>query len=67
MVTGFEFVILKAQLKYRMDDGLFLRTVHYRIDREEVEEDIKMIQQAEINFWQQCQKKERPALILPEI
>ena len=67
MVTEFEFADLKAQLKYDFGGEVFLQTRHYHIERNEVEEDIKYLEAAERKFWQQVQRKEQPALILPEI
>ena len=67
MVTEFEFAELKAQLKYNFGGEIFLQTKHYHIERDEVEEDIKYLEAAERKFWQQVQRKEQPALILPEI
>ena len=67
MVTEFEFADLKAQLKYDFGGEVFLHTRHYHIERIEVEEDIKYLEAAERKFWQQVQRKEQPALILPEI
>lgn len=67
LVTEWDFAVLKAQLKYDIDGDLSLRTVHYHIDRNEVREDIEMLRRAEERFWQQCQRKERPALILPDV
>lgn len=67
MVTEAEFAVLKAQLKYEFKDSLFLQTRHYFIERSEVEEDIRILQNAEQKFWEDVVKKRRPALILPEI
>ena len=67
MVTEAEFAVLKAQLKYEFKDSLFLQTRHYFIERSEVEEDIRILQNAEQKFWEDVVNKRRPALILPEI
>lgn len=67
MVTEFDFAILKAQLKYEFDGDIYLQTKHYKIERAEVEEDIKYLESSERNFWKQVQEKVRPALLLPEI
>ena len=64
LLTGTD---LKAQLKYDFGGEVFLQTRHYHIERNEVEEDIKYLEAAERKFWQQVQRKEQPALILPEI
>lgn len=67
MVTEFEFAILKAQLKSEFNGDLYIQTKHYKIERADVEEDIKYLADAESKFWEQVQKKTRPALLLPEI
>ena len=68
MVTGWDFVILKAQLKYQIGDELpYLQTRHYYIDRADVEQDIATLEKAEREFWRYVQEDKRPAVILPEI
>lgn len=67
MVTGFEFAILKAQLKYDFGGDIVLHTRHYKIERSEVEADIEYLQSSEKTFWKQVQERKKPALILPEI
>lgn len=67
MVTEFDFVVLKAQLKSSFNDDVYLQTRHYKIERAEVEEDIKYLEASERKFWKQVQERKRPALLLPEI
>lgn len=67
MVTEFDFAILKAQLKYEFDGDIYLQTKHYKIERAEVEEDIKYLESSERRFWKQVQDKVRPSLLLPDI
>lgn len=67
-VTGYSFVILKAQLKYEYDGEIKLDTRHYRILKEEVIEDIKMLEEKEIEFWTKYVETDtRPPLTLPQI
>ncbi len=67
-VTGYSFVILKAQLKYEYDGEIKLDTRHYKILREEVIEDIKMLEEKEIEFWTKYVETDiRPPLTLPQI
>lgn len=65
IVTGFDFVILRAQLKYS-DDYLQIR--EYRLEREDFQEELDAQKQYLIRFWEEniMQKKE-PALILPDL
>ena len=67
-VTGFSFVILKAQLKYEYkDEGVRLDTRHYLIRREDVEDSIKYLEQKEIEFWTKYVETDtRPPLVLPD-
>lgn len=67
LVTEFEFAVLKAQLKYEFDGEIYLQTKHYKIERSEVEEDIKLLESSEKEFWKQVQERRRPGLILPSI
>lgn len=64
-VTEYDFVELKAQLKYEYSDGsVMLKTQHYHIEREDVEEDIKYLLQRGKEFWDLVASKRRPNLIL---
>ena len=69
MVTEFEFAILKAQLKYEHNNGdVFLTTKHYKVERAEVEEDIKYLEDAERKFHNDYIINNRqPNLVLPTI
>ena len=67
MVTEFEFAVLKAQLKFDYGGDIVLQTRHYKIERSEVEDDIKYLQSSEKAFWKNVLERKIPALILPEI
>lgn len=68
MVTGFDFAILKAQLKYQIGDELpYIQTRHYMVEREDVAADIIYLREAEIGFWECVKADKRPATLLPEI
>ncbi len=67
MVTEFDFAVLKAQLKSEFNGEIYLQTKHYKIERTEVEEDIKFLESSERKFWKQVQDRKRPDLILPGI
>ena len=67
MVTGFDFAVLKAQLKTVFNGVPYLQTKHYFIERAEVEEDIQYLAAEEKKFWKQVQERKRPALILPPL
>lgn len=67
-VTGYSFVILKAQLKYDFDGEIKLDTRHYKILKEEVADDMKMLEKKEIEFWTKyVETGIRPPLTLPPI
>lgn len=67
MVTEFDFAILKAQLKYSYNSDVFLHTRHYRIDRDDVMEDIELLSSKESEFWEYIKSDTRPPLVLPQI
>ena len=67
LVSGYEFVELRAQLKSVWQGQIRLETKDYHIERLEAEEDIEILKQAEEEFWQKVLKRQQPHLILPEI
>lgn len=67
MVTEFEFAVLKAQLKSEFNGDVYLQTKHYFIERADVKDDIKYLENAERRFWKQVQDRKKPDLILPTI
>ena len=58
LATGFDFVILKAQLKYQYGDSVRITTKHYTIEREEVKDDLDMLLKEEIRFWTEYVEKD---------
>lgn len=66
-VTGYEFAVLKAQLKSKWGGELRITIKHYFIERKDVEEDIKYLVDAEKRFWNCVESGRRPDLILPAI
>lgn len=67
MVTEWDFVVLKAQLKFDFDGEIMCQVKHYKIDRSDVLEDIAFLTEAEKEFWKSVKLKKKPNLILPEI
>lgn len=67
LITGFEFAVLKAQLKSEFKGEIYIQTKHYFIERADVEDDIKYLAEAEKKFWKQVQDRKMPDLILPQI
>lgn len=67
LVTEYDFVVLKAQLKSVRDGEVRLTTKHYHIEREEVLDDIEMLKNEEEKFWHSLQSGQEPGLLLPEI
>lgn len=67
LATGFEYAILKAQLKYRYDDEVYLQTKHFRVERSDVKEDLEYLLNEECKFWAKVIQKKKPDLILPQI
>jgi len=68
LATGWQFVILRAQIRYTTREGDKRSEMRdYHISREDAIEDMKALLDAEIEFWEKVQKKECPALILPDV
>ena len=67
LVTGYEFVVLRAHLN--TDWGGEKRTTvkHYFIERSEVQDDLVMLLREEQKFWEYVESGRKPPLILPEI
>lgn len=66
-VTGFDFAILKSQLKYDYGGDIMLTTKHYRIEREDVEDDIEYLFQKGYEFFECIKEDRQPNLVLPVI
>lgn len=66
-VTDFDFAILKSQLKYDYGGDIMLTTKHYRIEREDVEDDIEYLFQKGYEFCDYIKKDIQPPLVLPLI
>ena len=66
-MTGFEYIELKAQLKYCYNEEIFLNTKHYHIERSQVEEDIEYLMSEGAKFAEYIRNKKEPPLILPEL
>lgn len=67
LVTEWDFVILKAQLKYDFDGKIMLQTKHYKIERSEVLDDIAYLEEQEEKFAEYIKKDVQPPLILPNV
>lgn len=65
--TGWDFVVLHAQLKRVWEGDIKSERRSYFIEREEVKDDLDYLLEAEIKFWDYVQRDEMPPLILPEI
>jgi putative phage-type endonuclease len=66
-VTEFDFVEIKAQLRFQYGDEVFLNTKHYHIERSEVEEDIAYLMTKGEKFMEHVRNRTKPPLVLPEI
>ena len=62
-----DFCILKAQLRTEFDGLPYLQTKHYRIEREDVQDDIDYLMAKGAEFWQYVQSDTRPPLVLPDL
>ena len=66
LATGYEFAVLKGHLNFSYGE-LRLETLHYFIERRDVESDLEILKEAEIKFWECIVTDRRPNLILPPI
>ncbi len=65
-VTGWDFAILKAQIKNALTGDAEIR--HYRFERAEVAAEIEYLRAKEIEFWTEYVEKDiEPPLLLPTI
>lgn len=67
LATGWDFVILKVRIRYWKDGDLRIAERQYKIEREEVQEDMYYLLEKEIKFWRHVQTKTEPALLLPAV
>lgn len=68
MVTGYDFAILKAELRSEYNNEIRLNTRHYYMDAEKLKVDMDYLKGEEVKFWNGCILKDKqPDLILPSI
>lgn len=67
IATGFDFAVLKVQIKYHKGDELRLMVRHYFYERSDMLDDINYLIQEEIKFNKLVIEKKRPNLQLPQI
>ena len=67
LVTGWQFVVLRAHLNTEWGGEKRTTVKHYFIERADVEVDLKMLQEEEQKFWRYVESGRKPPLILPEI
>ena len=67
LAADWQFVWLRALIKYTREGEKRAEMRDYHIGREEVEEDIKVLKSAEIEFWEHVKNGTCPPLKLPPI
>ena len=68
LVTEFDFAVLKARLKWQKSDlDIYCQIRHYFIERDDVKDDLKMLESAEREFFERLKEDKAPSLILPNI
>ena len=67
LVTGYEFVVLRAHLVSEWGQDKRTTVKHYFIERSEVREDLDALLREEKKFWEYVESGRKPPLILPEI
>lgn len=66
-VTEYDFVILTAQLTSKYEGMIYKQTKNYRIERQDVKDEIAYLMDEEQKFWDHVKSRTKPALLLPEI
>ena len=67
LATGFDFAVLKAQIKWHKGGELQVTTRHYTFDRAACLEDMNYLLEKETAFWACVTEARRPPLLLPKI
>jgi len=68
MITGFDFAILKAQLKHIVSENDFwLETRHYRVNKTDVLSSVDFAKETGIEFWNDYVLTKMKPLVLPAI
>ena len=66
-ITDFQFVILRAALKSVFDGVPYTQFKEYRIEREDVQEDIDYLMKKAEEFAKHVEERKIPGLVLPSI
>lgn len=67
LVTGYDFVVLRAHLNGKWGQDVRTQVKHYFIERNDVREDLDYLLKEEIKFWKYVESGRKPPLILPKI
>lgn len=67
MVTGYQFVVLRAHLISEWGKDKRTTVKHYFIERSDVLGDLEYLEREEIKFWKYVESGRKPPLILPGI
>lgn len=68
LAAGWEFVELLVQIKYTAQNGEDRKeTRHYKIERVDCLEDIALVKEEAVRFWDCVERRKRPNLKLPPI
>lgn len=67
LVTGYQFVVLRAHLNSYWGMDVRTQARHYFIEREDVKEDLEYLLKEEIKFWGYAEIGRKPPLILPVV
>lgn len=67
LVTGYDFVVLRAHLNTDWQGEKRTSVRHYFIERSDVKDDLDTLLEEEQKFWEFVESGRKPPLILPEI
>ena len=67
LIIEADFAVLKGRLKSVFNGEVYVQIKHFTVEREELEEDIEYLKNAEKEFYENIRRGTRPALILPDV
>ncbi len=64
LVTNFDFAVLNVEIRKIGQNGIEFTRKIYTLEKEDCLEDLKFLEEKEVEFWQSVQNKEKPALLI---
>lgn len=64
LITGYSYAIINVELRYEINDKIWFVRKIYRIDRKDVIDDLKHLEEQEVKFWQFVEDNKEPPLTI---